>query len=231
MITFSSVMKLLIRPINRAPSACNALASGEALALLRLGTILTARGRLDDALTLFEEGVIVAERATMRAHCLTRLYASMTRNRLEAADVEAADHYLTLGLAMSERHGHCVTCHALLYPAAVSVRIAQDRHESADEFCRRLEGAAREYQSRAWIAMARQSRAELAKAQDDLTLALTSYEEAGQAFKAIGNEYEAARCLTEMSGIRRRRRLPGDVERAGDEAAEAGSILERLQAS
>jgi rod shape-determining protein MreB len=32
MITFSSVMKLLIPPINRAPSACNALASAEALA-------------------------------------------------------------------------------------------------------------------------------------------------------------------------------------------------------
>jgi len=32
MITFSSLMKLLIPPINRAPSACNALASAEAFA-------------------------------------------------------------------------------------------------------------------------------------------------------------------------------------------------------
>jgi hypothetical protein len=32
MITFSSVMKLLISPINRAPSACSVLASAKALA-------------------------------------------------------------------------------------------------------------------------------------------------------------------------------------------------------
>src|SRR6516164_2303119 len=32
MITFSSVMKLLMRPMKRAPSACKALASGEAFA-------------------------------------------------------------------------------------------------------------------------------------------------------------------------------------------------------
>src|SRR3970040_821714 len=69
-------------------------ASGEALALQRLGTLLTARGQLDEAMILFEEGVIAAERAIMRAHCLTRLYASMTRNRLMADEVDAADHYL-----------------------------------------------------------------------------------------------------------------------------------------
>ena len=206
-------------------------ASGEAMALQRLGTLLTARGQLDEAMILFEEGVIVAERAIMRAHCLTRLYASMARNRLMAGDIAAADHYLALGLAMSERHGHCATCHALLYPAAVSVHIARGALSSAEEFCRQLGDAAKQYQSRAWVAMARLARGELANAQNDLETALTCYEEASLAFRATGNEYESARCLTAMAEIRRKRKSPGDAKTAKSEAAEAGMILERLNAS
>jgi exonuclease VII small subunit len=206
-------------------------ASGEALALQRLGTLLTARGQLDEAMTLFEEGAIVAERAVMRAHCLTRLYASMTRNRLMAGEIDAADHYLALGLAMSERHGHCATCHALLYPAAVSVHIARNSLSMAEDFSSQLEDAAREYKSSAWVAMARQARGELASAQNDLETALTCYEEAGLAFKATGNEYESARCLTAMAEIRRKRKLPGDAKIAKSEVAEAGLILERLNTS
>lgn len=206
-------------------------ASGEALALQRLGTLLTARGQLDEAMALFDEGVIVAERAIMRAHCLTRLYASMTRNRLMAGETDAAEHYLAFGLAMSERHGHCTTCHALLFPAAVSVHLARGALSSAEEFCRQLEDAARQYQSRAWIAMARQARGELAAAHNDFETALTCYEEASQAFKAIGNEYEAAHCLAAMAEIRRKRKSPGDATVARSEAAEAGLILERLSAS
>jgi len=205
-------------------------ASGEALALQRLGTLLTARGQLEEAMSLFEEGVIAAERAIMRAHCLTRLYASMTRNRLTAGETDAAEHYLALGLAMSERHGHCATCHALLYPAAVSVDIARGLLASAEGFCRQLEDAAKQYRSRAWVAMARQARGELAIAHGDLETALACYEEASQAFKTTGNQYESARCLTAMAEIRRKRKSPGDAKIAKSEAAEAGLILERLNA-
>src|SRR5262245_1753350 len=66
-------------------------ASGEALACQRLGVLQTAGGRLDEALAVLEEGVVAAERALMRAHCLTRLYAAMARNRLAADDREAAE--------------------------------------------------------------------------------------------------------------------------------------------
>lgn len=204
-------------------------ASGEALALQRLGTLLTARGQLDEAMSFFEEGVITAGRATLRAHCLTRLYASMTRNRLMAVDLNAAEHYLALGLAMSERHGHCATCHALLYPAAVSLYIAQGSISLAEDFYRRLEEAARQYQSRAWIGMARQARGELAVAQDDLGTALNCYMEARESFKVVGNEYEAARCLTALADIRRKRKSPGDAQTAKSEASEAATILERLR--
>lgn len=206
-------------------------ASGEALALQRLGTLLTARGQFDEAMDLLEEGVTVAERAGMRAHCLTRLYASMTRNRLLVGEIDSASRYLALGLAMSERHGHCATCHALLYPVAVSVYIAKGALSLAEDFCRQLEEAAGEYRSRAWIAMARQSRGELAHAQGDLETALACYEEASRAFQDVSNQYETARCLTAMAEIRRKRRASGDAKAAKSEAAEANLILKRLNAS
>ena len=205
-------------------------ASGEALACQRLGVLQTARGQMSEGLATLEEGVLAAERALMRAHCLTRLYASMTRNRLVASEIEAAEHYLALGLAMSERHGHCATCHALLYPAAVSMHIARGGLSLAEDFCQQLESASHEYKSRAWVAMARQSRGELQDAQGDFETALRCYEEASQAFKAIGNQYETARCLAAMATIRRKRKLPGDAKIAKSEAAEASSILERLNA-
>ncbi|MBE7553424.1 MAG: hypothetical protein HS126_20330 [Anaerolineales bacterium] len=46
-----------------------------------------------------------------------------------------------------------------------------------------------------WLAMARQSRGELAAAQGRLDAALDDYVEAQAGYAAAGNEYEAARCL------------------------------------
>jgi tetratricopeptide (TPR) repeat protein len=169
-------------------------ASGEALAWQRLGVLQTARGQLDEAVASFQEGIVVAERAVMRAHCLARLYASMTRNRLAASDIEAADHYLALGLVMGERHGNCATCYALLLPAAVSVRVVQGDFPAAEAFCRLLEEAAAKYASRTWVAMSCQAWGELAAAQGNPDAALRYYAEAQAGFAAAGNEYEAARC-------------------------------------
>jgi hypothetical protein len=94
-----------------------------------------------------------------------------------------------------------------------------------------LEVAAQDYQSQAWVAMARQARGELANVQNDLETALTCYDEAVRAFKATGNEYESARCLAAMAQIRRKRKSPGDARIARNEAAEAELILEHLRST
>jgi predicted negative regulator of RcsB-dependent stress response len=208
-----------------------AAASGEALACQRLGVLLTARGQLDEGLAILEEGVVAAERALLRAHCLTRLYASMTRNRLKAGDVDTANQYLSLGLAMGERHGNCATCDSLLFPAAVSVRVAQRDVAAAESFCQRMDAAAEQYSSRIWIAMARQARGELAAARGDFDEALTCYAEAHAAYSTAGNEYEAARCLDGMAAVRRSRHAEGDAELAKAGQAEAGQVFERLGAA
>jgi tetratricopeptide (TPR) repeat protein len=187
-------------------------ASGEALAWQRLGALQTARSQIEEAMASFEEGVLVAKRATMRAHCLARLYASMTRNRLLAGDTETAAHFLALGLAMGERHGNCATCHALLLPAAVSVRTAQGDFAAAEDFCRLLDEAAQKYASRTWVAMARQAWAELAAAQGNLGDALRYYAEAQAGFAAAGNEYEAAHCREAAAALRLAVGAPGDAK-------------------
>ena len=177
-------------------------ASGEALARQRLGVLLTARGHLDEAWTTLEEGAVVAERAVMRAHCLTRIYAAMARNRLEANDVAAAEQALAAGLAMSDRHGNCATCNALLLPVAVSVHLTQEDLETAEAFCRQLEEAAQEYGSRTWLALAQQASAEVAAAKGDLAEALDAYQKARDKFRAANHIYEADRCQASMNSLK-----------------------------
>jgi tetratricopeptide (TPR) repeat protein len=176
-------------------------ASGEALACQRLGVLLTARGRLEESKAVLEEGLIAAERALLRAHCLTRLYAALARNRLSEGDLAAAEEALAQGLAMSQRHGHCTTCDALLLPAAISVRAAQHDWPVAERFCHQLDEAAAEYGSRTWLAMARQSRGELAAARGQTDDAIAHYAEAQSAFSLAGNNAEAERCQAAMAGL------------------------------
>ena len=204
-------------------------ASGEALARQRLGLLLTARGRLDEALAVLDEGLVVAERAVMRAHCLARLYATLARNRLEAGELEAADDALYLGLEMSNRHGNCTTCDALLYPVAVSVRVAQDRLSDAAGFCQNMEQAAAEYGSQTWVAMARQVQGELAAARGQYDEALAALAEAIANFRASGFEYEAARCLSAVAAIRRQRAGPADEQKAAAAGREAQQIYQSLE--
>jgi predicted negative regulator of RcsB-dependent stress response len=194
-------------------------ASGEALACQRLGVLLTAQRRLDEAMAVMHEGVIAAEHALMRAHCLTRLYAAMARNRLEAGDPLAAQQVLLLGLEMSGRHGHCTTCDALLLPAAISVHIAQQELETAETFCQRLDAEAKAYASRTWLAMAQQARGEVAAAQGDGAAALAAYQSAYESFKTANYDYEAARCLTAVAQLHRQKNNMAQAQSVEEQAS------------
>jgi tetratricopeptide (TPR) repeat protein len=203
-------------------------ASGEALACQRLGELFTARGDWDGGRAILEEGILAAERATLRAHCLVRLYAALARNRLEAGDLDMAEHALALGLERSQRHGHCASCDALLLPAVVSIRVQQGNLEEAESFCNQLEEASVNYASRIWVAIARQARAELAAAHGKLDQAVMRYHEAYENFTIAGNDYAAARCLWASSVIRLQRRAPRDHLIARDAQAKAREIYARL---
>src|SRR6266581_615336 len=203
-------------------------AFGESLSCQRLGALLTAKGSIEEGLVILQEGLAAAERALVRAHCLTRLNASLVRNRLAAGDLLAADEALTLGLAMSERHGNCSTCYALLLPAAISLRVAQGDLSTALHFCQQLDQAAAKYASQMWVEMARQAHGELGAAQGELKDALNAYAQALSGFRSAGNEYEAARCLAALAAIHLTRNAASDTVMSRQEQEEAQQIFERL---
>jgi predicted negative regulator of RcsB-dependent stress response len=181
-------------------------ADGEALSCQRLGILQTEQGQLDEALSTLEDGIIAAKHANMRAHIQGRLYAAIARNRLLAGDLSAAAEALTLGQAVTESHGHCPLCESLLLPVAVSVRIAQDDLEAAEEYCRQLDEATARYGSHTWIALASQSRGELAAVKGDIESAITYYKEAHAGFSEAKNEYAAAQCADSLAQLQHKNR-------------------------
>ena len=179
-------------------------ACGESLTRQRLGVLLTARGEIDEAKEVLDEGIVVGERAAMRSHCLTRLHASMTRNRLAAGDVAGAEASLADGLSTVARHGQCATCSSLLLPEAVRVALAVEDHGRAEAHAASLEEIAARFGSRTWRAMARHGRARILKARGRWQDAASAFDEARGLFDAAGHAYEAARAATGLASVQRR---------------------------
>ena len=176
-------------------------ADGEALSCQRLGTLQTARGQLDEGLETLNRGVVAAKHAKLRAHIQGRLQAAITRNRLIAGDLEAADEALSLGLALTESHGNCALCEALLLPAAVSVRIAQGDIEGAEAFCRRLDEATTRYGSHTWVAISAQALGELAAAKGEVETAASYFKQAEAGFREAKNDVLADQTVAALARL------------------------------
>ena len=204
-------------------------ASGEALSLQRLAILVTARGQLDEARQLLADGIVVGERAAMRSHCLTRMYASLARNRLAAGDHASASESLQEGLAEAARHGHCTTCNSLLLPEAVRVELWSGNLRGAEKHARALDAVAARFGSRAWTAMAAQGQGRVAAARGDVDKAYAALERARRAFEEIGSPYEAARCAMAASRLPAAKKGPTQTERAALAEA-ARTTFERLGA-
>jgi hypothetical protein len=166
-----------------------------------LGDLLTVQGRLEEGRSILEEGVIAAERAHMRSHCQTRIYAALARNHLAAGDLTAAGQTLALGLSASQAHGHCGTCESLLLPVAVSIRVAQADLAGAEALTHQLDEAATRYGSRTWLALASHARGELAAARGEIETAVACFKEAQAGFQAAGNEVEVRRCQEALARL------------------------------
>ncbi|MGH7434876.1 MAG: ATP-binding protein [Polyangiaceae bacterium] len=189
-------LRRAIAGFRQVGSAC-----GEALSLQRLAVLLTARGALEEARALLDEAIVVGGRAAMRSHCLTRIHASLTRNRLAAHDKGGARASLEEGVIEAARHGHCATCSALLLPEAVRVELAWDDLGTAERYAKELEDVAARFGSRAWTAMADHARGRLHAARGDADQAFDAFERARRGYGEIGFPYEAARCLAAQSRV------------------------------
>jgi tetratricopeptide (TPR) repeat protein len=173
-------------------------ASGESLSLQRLGVLLTALGRLDESRQLLADGIAVAQGAAMRSHCLTRLHASMIRNRLAANDRDGTETSLAEGLEAARRHGNCVTCNALLLPEVVRAEIELGQLDAAREHLESLQSTAGDFDSQVWTAMAAQAEGRVLLAEGDHGAALDAFARAKNGYEAVDQPYEVARCLASM---------------------------------
>lgn len=207
-----------------------AAASGEALACQRLGAVLTAMGRFDEAMEIFERGIRVTEGSQMRAHCQVRLYACMAQNRLSAQDREGAHYFLQQGLRTLERHGACVTCNALLYPVAVRIHLADGNLKEADAFGRLLETAAARYGSRGWSAMAAHMCGLIQHHQGRLDEAAAALRHAMDVFRSMGQPYDAALAAVDQVQVLMQRNKPGDGPEARRLLGEAEQTFRRVGA-
>ncbi len=178
-----------IQLFRRVGSAC-----GEALSLQRAGVLATARGRLDEGRALLDEGIAAGVRAAMRSHCLTRLHASLARNRLAAGDRVGAQESIGAGLSEVARHGNCATCNSLLLPEAVRVSLALEQVAEAERYSDQLDAVAARFESRLWSAMAQQARGRVLAARGARPAALEALAAAEASFSAAGYAYDAARC-------------------------------------
>jgi DNA-binding SARP family transcriptional activator len=168
---------------------------GEALAIERLGTLLVTLGRLDEARDLLDEGVVVAERAALRRHALTRLHTAQVRQRLAAGLLAAAEDSLREASETAARHGECVACDAAFRPEAVRVAVARGRLADADLEALALEEIARQRGGRGLAAVARLARARVLAAQRRPEEARMALAQARTAFLAAGQRSAAARCV------------------------------------
>jgi len=164
----------------------------------------------------------VGSRAAMRSQCLTRIHASLGRNRLAAEDRNGARVSLEEGLAEAARHGHCATCNALLLPEAVRVELAWDDLGAADRYAMRLSDVARRFGNRTWRAMAEHARGRVHAGRGAADDAFASFERARTGYAELGFTYEAARCLAAQSRLVR----PGEDARSRiDEVGRALAAL------
>ncbi|WP_242344601.1 ATP-binding protein [Anaeromyxobacter terrae] len=170
-------------------------AIGEALALERLACLLTLRGRLDDALALVDLGIVVAERAGLRRHALTRLHATEARNRLAAGALYAAEDAVREASETAARHGDCAACDAVFRPEAVRVALARGRVGEAEAEAEALEEIARQRGGRVLVATARLTRARVLAAHGRKDDALAALAHARAGFLGAGHRLEASRTV------------------------------------
>ena len=151
------------------------------------------RGRLDEALALVDVGIVVAERARLRRHALTRLHATEARNRLAAGALYGAEDAVREASETAVRHGECAACDAAFRPEAVRVALARGRVGEADAEATQLEEIARQRGGRVLVATARFTRARVLAAHGRRDDALAALAHARAGFLGAGHRLDAGR--------------------------------------
>lgn len=204
-------------------------ALGEAFALERLGVLLSARGRFDEGLTVLGTALLVAERASLRRHAMTRVHVALARNRLAAGSVYAAEDFARESSESAARQGECAICDALLRPELVRVALERGKVEEAERESADFEALAARRGSGSLVALARLARARVLAARGAIAEALVAAREARAAFLLLGHAHEGARALQVQARVLAAGGAPWEAE-ARRAAAEAGEALAAIGA-
>ncbi|MGH9832195.1 MAG: tetratricopeptide repeat protein [Blastocatellia bacterium] len=204
--------------------------SGEAMALQRLGVVRTAVGEWEQALADLYRALEIARGYILQGHSLMRVYATLTRNRLEAADFHAALGYAEQGLAIEEEHGRCLICGVLLYPAAAMAYAKNGDVEAGRHFAQLACRSATEYGSRFFFGLASQATAMVEATDGNWPEAFAALDRAEEAFAAIPQPYEVARTRLFRAYVRLQRHKPQDISVAAKELSRAAPIFVKLGA-
>lgn len=204
-------------------------ALGEAFALERLGVLLSARGRFDEGLDVLGTALLVAERAALRRHAMTRVHVALARNRLAAGSVYAAEDFARESSESAARQGECAVCDALVRPELVRVALERGKLEEAEREAADFEALAARRVSGSLVALARLARARALAARGATAEALAAAHEARQTFLLLGHAYEAARALQVEARVLAAGGAPWEAEARRAEA-EAGEALAAIGA-
>jgi tetratricopeptide (TPR) repeat protein len=193
--------------------------SGEVRARQNLGALLTAKGEIEAAFEVLHEGVATAGRSMLRAHCLTRISATLARNRLAAGELDEARRYLEDANRALESHGNCTNCRAVFLPETIRVELALGHIDEAEQKLATLRSIAEHFGSSGWTAMVEISAGRVYAARKQLDRAAEAFRAAAASYQSFGALYEAARA----------QRLEADMLRAADPDRAAELEAEALQ--
>jgi tetratricopeptide (TPR) repeat protein len=205
--------------------------SGEAMVLQRLGVVRTATGDWDKALADLNRALEIARGYILQGHSMMRIYATLSRNRLEAADYPHALEYARRGLEIEERHGRCLVCGVLLYPAAAMSCGMTGDIKGGRRFASLARNSAREYGSKFFFGLASQATAMIEGAAGCWDEAFAALDRAQEAFSAIPQSYEVARTQMFRAFLLLQRSSEHDAVRAHDELRLAEPVFVRLGAA
>jgi len=168
-------------------------ALGEALALDRLGAVLTAGGEHAAAAAALAAGVVAAERGGLRRHALVRLHATLARALLATGEQHAAEAALREAADAMEAHGDCLVCEAALRPELVRAALAGGRQEQAAAEVAALEALAGRHGG-GWLGgLAATARGRLLLSGGHHAEARAAFALSRSRLRAVGARLEAAR--------------------------------------
>jgi hypothetical protein len=113
--------------------------AGMAYALARRAVLYTVGNAIDLGWQSVKKGIEQAQLASIRDHCLQRLYGVGIWNRLQAQDTEQVSDLVALSEALLAAHGPCTACSLDLYPWLALYYLEKDEIERVAQCAERLE--------------------------------------------------------------------------------------------